>query len=110
MAILPLNTFKTIAIPVPIIESGIYTCPSGYTAIILLAQVSNIGTATSGISFSHVRLNNSTYLVKNAQVPIQDALTVLTGRLVLQDGDSIRVQASDSNLQLIVSIVESANA
>ena len=111
MAVLPLNTFKTIAKPVPTTKAGIYTCPTGYTAIILLAQVSNVGTQTSNMSFIHVRLNNETFLVKNAPIPIEDALSVLTGRLVLQDGDSIRIQGSpDIQLQIVLSIVESANA
>jgi hypothetical protein len=116
MAVLPLNTFKTIARPIPTVDTAplgveIYSCPAGVTAIVLLAQISNVGTQTGKASFSHMRLNNETFLVKNAAIPINDALSVLTGRLVAQESDRIRVTAaSGSNLQIVLSIVESANS
>lgn len=116
MAVLPLNTFKTITRTITAVSPAfeeIYTCPTGVTAIVLLAQVSNVGPNTVAISFAHVKDITVTYLVKNARIPKEDALSVLTGRLVLEEGHRVRVftdSASAGNLQIVLSIVESANA
>ena len=115
MAVLPLNTFRTIAIDLPA-ESDrprlrIYTCPIGVTAIILLAQISNIGTATGMVTFNHLRITTAISLVKDASIPVNDALSVLSGRLVLEENDSIEIIGdADQDLQLVMSLVESANA
>jgi hypothetical protein len=116
MAVLPLNSFKTIPSVIGTNVGRIYTCPVGVTAIILLAQVSNISSTTSYVSFSHVRLATETFLIKAAAVPGNDSLACLTGRLVLQSGDSIQVVQTDTSnlnpgsLQILVSLVESANS
>ena len=114
MAVLPLNTFRTITrdllpqgIPTPV---RIYTCPIGVTAIILLAQISNVGTDTGQVTFNHLRLTTSTSLVKEALIPTNDALSVLSGRLVLEESDSIEIIGDPSQrLQVVISLVESAN-
>ena len=117
MAVLPLNTFRTITRTITAVNPAfeeIYTCPAGVTAIVLLAQIANIGTTTVQASFAHVKDITVTYLVKNAKIPKEDALSVLTGRLVLEEGHRVRVftdsAASAGKLQIVMSIVESANA
>jgi hypothetical protein len=112
MATLPLNTFKTITNQnISGANQNIYTCPVGVTAIILMAQISNIDPNIVGqASFAHVRQNIYTYLVKDASIPTQDALNPLSGRLVLQSGDSIVISSSTGTLQILISLVESANA
>jgi hypothetical protein len=43
-------------------------------------------------------------------LPVADAVTLLTGKLILQTGDSIRISASANNsAQLLLSILETAN-
>jgi hypothetical protein len=115
MAVLPLNTFKTITRPLLADAQEIYVCPTGVTGIILLAQVANVGNATASVTFTHMRQRTATELIKNFPVPIADAVNVLSGRLVLEEGDRIRVQAnvgSSGNevLKITLSLVESANA
>ena len=116
MAVLPLNSFKTIPSNIGTNSARIYTCPVGVTSIVLLAQVSNISSMASYVSFSHVRLATETFLIKGAAVPGNDSLACLTGRLVLQSGDSIQVVQLDpsnlnpNSLQIVVSLVESANS
>ena len=46
MAVAPLNKFITIALPVAPGEQTIYTTPVGVSAILLYAQVSNVGINT----------------------------------------------------------------
>lgn len=111
MAVLPLNTFRTIARVLGNSDQTLYTCPTGVTGIILLAQVANVDTvATNRVTFKHVRGRTETELVKNAPIPVEDARSVLTGRLVLEEGDRIVVSASAANtLKITLSLVESAN-
>ena len=110
MAVLPLNTFRTITRVLSTTAQEIYVCPTGVTGIVLLAQVANVGGATAYVTFSHMRQRTETELVKNAPIPTEDARAVLTGRLVLEEGDRIRV-VSDQNsvLKITLSLVESAN-
>lgn len=110
MAVLPLNTFRTITRQLSTSVQTLYTCPTGVTGIVLLAQVSNVGSTTGKVTFTHVRQRTDTPLVQNCPVPIEDARSVLTGRLVLEEGDRITV-ISDVNLTLkiVLSVVESAN-
>lgn len=111
MAVLPLNTFRTITRSLTTTVQTLYTCPTGVTGIVLMAQVSNVSASLTGkVTFTHVRQRTETELVKNCPVPIEDARTVLTGRLVLEEGDRITVIAdSASTLKIIMSVVESAN-
>lgn len=112
MAVLPLNTFRTITRSLTNSAQTLYTCPTGVTGIVLLAQVSNTSTPalTASVTFSHVRQRTETELVKNCPVPPEDARSVLTGRLVLEEGDRITVVASANNtLKIVMSVVESAN-
>jgi hypothetical protein len=47
-------------------------------------------------------------LIVGASVPVADAITVLTGRLILNFGDSFQASASaNSSVQLTLSLLES---
>jgi hypothetical protein len=110
MAVLPLNTFRTITRELTTSVQTLYTCPTGVTGIVLMAQVSNVGNITAGVTFSHVRQRTTTELLKNVAIPIEDARSMLTGRLVLEEGDRISVQATANLvLKITMSVVESAN-
>ena len=52
---LALNNYNTITGVVGTNAVGIYTAPTGYSAIVLLAQATNIGSDTQTINFSHER-------------------------------------------------------
>ena len=76
----------------------------------LLAQVSNVSGDEAAVTLSHMRQRTETQLVQGYVVPPNDAATVLTGRLVLEEGDRIRVSSSaDNYLKIVLSLVESAN-
>lgn len=109
---IPLNTFKTIAIPITTSANTVYTCPAGVTTVVLLAQVSNIHNAnTITVTASHVRGANVTRLVANTSVPINDAANMLLGKLVLEVGDGFQISASENTAaELALSILETANA
>lgn len=111
MAVLPLNTFRTITRLLTTTQQTLYTCPTGVTGIILLAQVANVDPLeTHSVTFKHVRARTETELLKNSPIPVEDARTMLTGRLVLEEGDRL-VALADTNtgLKITLSLVESAN-
>lgn len=103
-----LNVFKTVVANVTTTSTSVYSTPIGYSTVVLMAQISNIDVAnTINISANIVRSGNSTSLVQNAQVPVADAISVLTGRLILNYGDSFEVSASaNASSQLTLSLLE----
>jgi hypothetical protein len=106
-----LNAFKTVTVTVTTAIGNVYTCPSGYSAVVLLAQVSNLTGNTitvSGNIFQYIGGNNVA-LVKDASLPSNDAINLVGGRLILQTGDSFAVGASaNSASQLILSVLETS--
>jgi hypothetical protein len=94
MAQQPLNTYKTVTGIVSTTENTeIYTTRTGYTSIVLYAQVANTGTGIGTVTFSHKRTNRSqsgvttdfNELIQGGLVPPNDALVLLEGRLVLEE-------------------------
>lgn len=117
MAVAPLNKFLTIAVPVAPGEQTIYTTPTGVSAIVLYAQVSNVGIGTyPTVTFTHRRKSTGsrtfgnirdTRIVRDAEIPPNDSLILIDGRLILERNatliDSILIQGTQSG---IVSITD----
>jgi hypothetical protein len=105
-----INIFKTITANVTTNSSTVYTAPIGYTTVILMAQVSNISESLLTVSADHVRSNATTNIITAAPLPTSDAISLVSGKLILQTGDSIAVSASANNsAQMLLSILETAN-
>lgn len=112
MAVAPLNKFLTIAVPVAPGEQTVYTTPVGVSAILLYAQVSNVGINTyPKLTFTHRRKSVSTKtagntrnnrLIKDVEIPPNDAIVIIDGRLVLERtaliSDSIVIEGSQSGI------------
>lgn len=126
MAQQPLNTYKTVTgIVSTTANTEIYTTRTGYTSIVLFAQVSNTGSGIGTVTFSHKRVNRSqsgistdiTEVISNGIVPPNDALILLEGRLVLErtalKTDSIVMSGisttSPNHIKYTVSILETLN-
>ena len=114
----PLNVFKStvknlVAVPNDSDSNAlIYQVPNGITAIVLMAQISNIGTTTNKVTFMLSDSDNSNMvkLVKEYSVIPHDAVGVLTGKLIAEENDKIWCYAdSDDKLQLTLSYLESLN-
>jgi len=94
MAVAPLNKFLTIAVPVAPGEQTVYTTPTGVSAIVLYAQVANVGVNTyPTVTMTHRRKSTSQRtagntrnirVIKEAEVPPNDAIVIIDGRLVLE--------------------------
>lgn len=107
-----INTFRTITANVTTVESVVYTAPVGITSIILMAQLANITANTGNVSFTHVTSSGvTTELVKNYMIPRNDAANLLTGKLIVEQNNSIKIVASSNNtFKLTMSVLESTNA
>jgi len=106
----PLNTFKSYTANLTTISSAIYTAPTGYTTVMLSAQISNTTGNTISVSGWHNRSGSLTALLLGASVPTNDALNLLTGKVILQTGDSLYANASsNSSAQILVSVLETSN-
>ena len=110
MAQLALNRFQTVTLELTTSEQTVYTAPTGYTAIVLYAHVTNVGGGADTVTLKHIRSSTETEIIKNGIVPIADALIPMSGKLVLETSDSLNVTGSANNmLKIIVSLLETAN-
>ena len=117
MAIAPVNKFITIAVPIAPGEQQVYSTPTGVSAIVLYAQVSNVSVATTTpkVTFTHRRKTNKTgyirnnRIVKEAKIPPNDSLILVDGRLVLERtaliSDSIVIVGVQSGIVGITSVL-----
>ncbi len=107
---LPLNVFKTVNVVANTSATEIYTAPTGYTGVVLMAQAANIDTTSHDVTLSHKRSSTVTELTKSTPIPGNDALAMVTGRLVLEPSDKLVLSASDSsNIKVTISILETLN-
>jgi len=108
---LPNNIFVTEVGVVGTNLNTIYTAPTGYVGVILLAQVANIGDSTQTINFFHNRIVSgsplSTEILFGYPISNRDTLNLLNGKLVLQSGDYITISGSSgTDLKYTISLLE----
>jgi hypothetical protein len=105
-----LNVFKTVTASLTTSSATLYTAPSGYTAIVLMAQVSNVTDTKAKVTFSHFAGSTTTELLKDFSVPANDAVSATTGKLVLETGASVKASSDTASaLKITLSILESLN-
>ena len=119
MAVAPINKFITIAVPVSPNEQELYKAPVGTSAILLYAQVANVSAASTfpQITFTHRRRSVATRtagnlrdnrLVRDIEIPPNDALVIVDGRLVLERTalveDSIRITGIQTGITTITDV------
>jgi len=125
MAQQPLNTYKTVVGVVSTTDTEIYRTKTGYTSIVLYAQIANTALGVGTVTFIHKRENRSqsgittqsTEILKQGLVPSNDAIILLDGRLVLErtavKTDSIVMSGISTtipnHLKYTVSILETLN-
>tara|TARA_B100000427_G_scaffold321009_1_gene320990 strand:- start:705 stop:2660 length:1956 start_codon:yes stop_codon:yes gene_type:complete len=92
MAIAPVNKFINLAVPIAPGENKLYEVPTGTSALLLYAQVANVGIGTTfpKVTFIQRRQTRSTGLtrdirvIKDVEIPPNDAVILIDGRLVLE--------------------------
>ena len=104
------NVFQTITNVVGTSTVGIYTAPVGYTGVVLLAQVTNVGSSTQTLSFGYRRSGTDTEIVRDLAIPASDTAVLVPGKLVVETGDILTIVGSTStDLKFIGSILETTN-
>lgn len=107
---LALNIFKTVTSVVGTASTEIYRAPVGYTGVVLLAQVTNIGTTSHDVTLVHRRSSTDTEMLKEYPISAKDTANLLSGKLVLESGDKLVLSGSNAtNLKFIASILETLN-
>jgi hypothetical protein len=108
-----LNVFKTYTANLTTTGSTVYTAPAGYTTVVLMAQVSNIGNSSVTITANYVPIaapSSPTTIISGIQIPTNDAVNLMSGRLILMTGDSVFITASSNNAaQALFSVLETLN-
>ena len=116
MAIAPVNKFVSLAVPVAPGLQKLYEVPTGTSALLLYAQVANVGIAVTypKVTFVQKRTSRSTgntrdvRVVKDAEIPPNDAVILIDGRLVLEKTplvlDQIYVQGTQDGVGIITGV------
>jgi hypothetical protein len=110
---LPLNVFRTATANITTSTTTVYTAPSSpgrYTAIALMAQISNVTTSAATVTVLYSTPSGNTELLKDFSIPGNDAASALVGKMVIETDCSIRVSASvNGALKITLSVLETAN-
>lgn len=106
-------TYKNARQAVGTSYTTVYTCPSATQAVVVAAQVSNVhASASANASLQWLdssASNAATRLISALPIPINAAVNLLDGPLVLEAGDALQALASaTSSLELNVSVTEIA--
>lgn len=110
MATLPLNSFKTLAFELTTSTQTIYETPSDITTIVLGAQANNIGNDPVTVRFTLIKNDTNFVMLKDFEIPVNDACEVTTGKLVIETGASVTASAgADNSVNLVLSILETSN-
>ena len=103
------NTFKNGRAAATASLATVYTVPSSTTAIVLLAQATNVGSGAQAVTFCWYDASGSvkTELVKLLSIPEKAAVGLIAGKLVLEASDYLQVQSTGSSLiELSFSVLE----
>jgi hypothetical protein len=107
---LALNVFQTVTAVLSLTPTEVYSAPVGYTGVVLLAQVANIGATSEDVTLVHRRSSTDTEMLKEFPISATDTANLLAGKLVLESGDKLVLSGSNaSNLKFVASILETLN-
>lgn len=107
---LPLNRYRTVFTTSLSSSSDteVYQAPVGYNAVLLAVNACNTGVATKDVTIKYRRENpfGTVNLVDGFQVPAKDSADLTTGKIIIEQNDSILARATDSAMHLTISILE----
>ena len=115
MAIAPVNKFISLAVPVAPGLQKLYEVPTGTSALVLYAQVSNVGIGTyPTVTFLQRRESRSTGLtrdirvLKEIEIPPNDGVVLIDGRMVLEKTptvlDRIFIKGQQSGVSTVTDV------
>jgi hypothetical protein len=106
-----LNVFRTVTANILTYSNVLYTAPYAVTSILLSVQVTNVTSNTVSTTFYHsTAAGLTTELSKDFDIPTKDSASIVSGKLVLETGQSIVGSASANGaLKAVISLLETAN-
>lgn len=124
---IPLNKFVLVTKTLRGEDNGevqVYQTPVGVSSVVLSFQISNVLAESLTGAEDSITINvvidrgggNEFFLVKEAVIPVSEALNPLSGKLVLQEGDIVKLEALEgptfapvSEADIVLSVLENAN-
>lgn len=108
-----LNRFKSFHSTLTTTEQIVYSTPANYTAVVILAQAANVS-STSGAEVTFMSRDGDssvdTELVDSFVVAPNDAAGLLTGKYVLEEGNSlVALSNTNSVIKMSISVLETLN-
>jgi len=102
------NTFTNTRAALTGSSAVVYTVPVGATAIVLLAQAANVdNTGATPVTLIWNNGTDDTHLTKEVSIPAYAAIGLLQGKLVLNQGNSIKAYSdASSRVELTLSVLE----
>jgi hypothetical protein len=95
-----------------------YKAPVGYTGVVLLSNIANVGNTLSYVTCIHSRtisINGidttiNTEGIKDFPIESNDSASIFKGKLILEPGDSLKIYSNNnSSIKYIFSILETLN-
>lgn len=101
------NTFRSILVTATTSLSNVYTANSGVTTIVIGAQACNGIGSTVTLTAKVANATTNTHLANAVAIPPNAALSFISGKLVLETGESLQVSTnSNNNVQITLSLLE----
>jgi hypothetical protein len=113
MARTQFNVFKRLTSTLGVADADLYKTPAGKAGIILTAQAANIGASTKTVSMSISGSDGiTTELAKAINIPAYDARSLILGKIVLADGDTLLASetTTSNEVKLTVALLETVNS
>ena len=105
---LPLNRFKTFITSSleGITPSTVYEAPVGYNAVLLAINACNTSELQKTVTVKYERNGGTVDLVNAFPIPSHDTSDLTTGKIIVEQGDSIQALATDASVHLTLSVLE----
>lgn len=91
-------------------NTSLYVCPAGFTAVVMLGQVTN-STQTQSNASLMIHSEGETYFVARKLKVSPDSTQdfVISGKLVITVGEQLHLESEGSNVDYSFSILETQN-
>jgi hypothetical protein len=102
------NTFKVYRAALGGSAGVVYTTPSATTTVVLMIQAANVdNTGVVPVTATWNDGTNDTHLVKGLEIPSKAAVNLISGKLVLEAGDTLSANSDATNkVEITVSLLE----
>lgn len=105
---LPLNRYKTVFSTT--LSAGadttVYTAPVGYNAVLLAINACNTSGTQKSVTVQYNRSGGTVDLIRDFAIPGNDTADLTTGKIIVEQNDSLIARATDNTLHITISILE----